>query len=121
MAKVQFNPLLAQIRGSIDGLTVRQTPHGPVMTPKADPPKRWSVAQKRHRERMREAGWFYRHEMRNSDRAAHYRARALERGIPVSSFVMGGFIRYGEAFAAMETPTALPHSEADGRDGGDAE
>jgi hypothetical protein len=121
MAKLTLNPLLAHLSGTIDRLTVRQTPHGAVITPKAETPRKWSSEQRANRQRMSEASRFYRAQMCDPARAAHLRARAKEMGLPVSAFVIGGFIKHGDRFATWEAPPATPRGEFDGRDGGDVE
>jgi hypothetical protein len=122
MAKIKFNPLLAEVSGSIGKLTVRPTAHGMVLSSKPAERDNWSPAQKSNREKLGlYARIFYRQQMSNAACADHYRARALALSIPVSAFVMGGFMKHGEAFAEMERPFAAPDGQADGRDGADAD
>ena len=124
MAKLKLNALLNQVTGSVGRITIKQTPHGPVVSgkPKKNKKRKWSGAQKTNRARMgQQARWFYRHQMEDPVRAAHYKARAKQEKIPVSAFVMGGFMKYGENFAVMEAPGEPPGGQFDGRDGGDAE
>jgi hypothetical protein len=121
MAKLTLNPLLAQLSGTINNLTVRQTAHGPVVTPKGQTPRQWSPVQRANRARMTEASAFYRTQMSDPMQAAHHRARAKELGLPVSAFVIGGYIKHGTRFAALEAPRFGPEREFDGRDGSDLE
>ena len=121
MAKLKLNDLLHEIRGSIGNLTIKGGPHGPIIIPKPATPRRWSAKQKAHREKMRVARWFYREQMSDPARAARHRARAKELGIPVSSYVMGGYLKHGPAFEDPQTPGNTPGGLADGRDGADCE
>ncbi len=122
MAKVRLNSTFNQFSGSIDKFVFKQTEHGTVVTPKPNKPETWSVKQYAHRERMKYgASRFYREQKRDPVRFAHYQARAKELKIPVSAFVMGGFMKHGAKFAVLEAPPQPPAPESDGRDGGDAE
>ena len=122
MAKAKLNPLLSGMKGSIGRLTVRETPHGTVVTRKGKNPEEWSAKQKAQRLQLKfQASNFYWHQMSDPEKAAHYRARAKERRIPVSAFVMGGFMKHGAAFAEMEAPHQAPGGETAGRDGADVE
>jgi hypothetical protein len=53
--------------------------------------------------------------MADAVKAEHYRRRAKDLGLPVSSFVMGGYQKYGRHFAEMDQPAAS--AELEGRDG----
>jgi hypothetical protein len=122
MAKAQLNSGLNQLNGMIDGWVYKQTPHGTTVSRRPDKPRDWSEAQQANRIRMKQgARQFYWAQMSDSVRAAHYRARALELKIPVSSFLMGGFMKHGARFAEMEKPVPPRGRDEAGRDGGDAD
>jgi hypothetical protein len=121
MAKLKSNGILQEIRGTLGIFTIKDTPRGPIVTQRPEIPRRWSAKQVAQRARMTEARRFYRDEMTDPIRAAHYRARAKERALPISSFVMGGYLKHGAGFRDLEAPTATPGGQADGRDGADCE
>lgn len=120
MAKVKFNPTLTEVRGTVGNLIFRQTVHGAEINSKPTRPKRWSVKQKAHRTRLREAALFYRKQMADPTRRAYYEARARERHIPVSAYVMGGYMKYGTNFAEND-PGRNAANDVDGRDGADVD
>ncbi len=123
MAKAKLNAALTQLSGTLDAWSYRDTDRGTVVARKGHRRRPWSEAQKAQRIKLaREAATFYRREMRDPAKNAHYRARARELKLPVSSFVMGGFMKHGARFSELEGPGA-PNAggEASGRDGADAE
>jgi hypothetical protein len=122
MAKAKLNPLVQQLSGRVGGLVFKQTAHGTIISPKGETPRKWSAKQKAQRRRLTvEAKLFYRREMADPVKAAHYRSRARQEKIPVSAFVMGGFMKHGPRFAELEQAGGPPGGQADGRDGMDAE
>ena len=121
MAKVKFNSVLNQLSGELDQWIFRQTIYGPRVSPKGERRRPWSQAQANQRERLKAAGRFYRAEMRDPLKNARYRARAKEAKIPVSAFVMGGFLKFGTRFADLENPASATGAELAGRDGGEAD
>lgn len=121
MAKIKLNDLLQGVSGSIGTLTIKQTRHGPVLVPKGETPRRWSDKQVAHRYRMFEAKYFYYEQMHDPARAAEHRARAKQLGLPVSSYLIGGYMKHGPAFATTLASGNIPGGPADGRDGADCE
>lgn len=94
MAKTQLNSALRELRGSIEGLVIRRTPHGQVLSRKPDMSRvKWSASQLAHRRRMKSAAIQYRKVMSDPAQATRYSARAAKLGIPVSSLVMGELLR----------------------------
>jgi len=101
VAKLRLNSALAQLRGTIDGLVIKHTPHGAVLSRRPDMSSvKWSSAQKARRKLMQEASQYYRAAMEDSKQATRYRALARKNKIPVSAFVMGEYLkRAGKAIA----------------------
>ena len=94
MAKLTLNAALDQLRGSLDGLVIRQTPHGTIVSRKPNMARvKWSPAQKARRTLMKDAADHYRSMMKDPKQAALYRARAARKKIPVSSLVMGEYLK----------------------------
>lgn len=104
MAKIQLNSILRELRGSLGDLVIRHTPHGQVVSRKPDMSRvQWSSSQIAHRERMKSAAIEYRKVMSNPVQAARHSARAAKLGIPVSSLIMGEFLRTRSAAVAPTT------------------
>ena len=96
MAKVELDSLLRSIRGAIGNMVVKRTAHGPVLTRSPDMSRvKWSPAQRAQRKLMAAAGAHYRAVMKDPRQAARYRALAAKQKIPVSSLVMGEYLRRG--------------------------
>lgn len=96
MAKVELDSLLRNIRGSIGNLVVKRTAHGLVLTRSPDMSKvKWSPAQRARRKLMQDAAAHYRTVMKNPKQAARYRVLAAKQKIPVSSLVMGEYLKRG--------------------------
>jgi hypothetical protein len=94
MAKLTLNSALKQLQGTIDGLIIKHTPHGPVLCRRPDMSRvRWSPAQLAHRRRMQAAAAHYREVMADPGRAARCVARARKLKVPVSSLVMGEYLK----------------------------
>lgn len=94
MAKLILNSALNQLRGSLDGLVIRHTPHGPIVSRKPNMSRvKWSPAQKARRILMMDAADHYRAVMKDPKQAVLYRARAARKKIPVSSLVMGEYLK----------------------------
>ncbi len=94
MAKLQLNPALSDLRGSLDNLVIRRTPYGKVLSRKPDMSGvKWSAAQIAQRQRMKSAASEYRKRMSDPAQAARLAARAAKLGVPVSSLVMGELLR----------------------------
>lgn len=94
MAKVQLNALLKQLQGAIGGLVIKQTAHGPILAAKPDMSRvKWSPAQIAQRKLMRAASSHYRRTMEDPKLAAAAMARARKQKVPVSSLVMGEFMK----------------------------
>ena len=94
MAKLVLNSVLQQLRGSIDNLVVRRTSHGAVLSRRPDMSRvKWSSAQKKQRRLMQEAAQHYRTVMEDPKQAARYRSLAARKKIPVSSLVMGEYLK----------------------------
>jgi hypothetical protein len=94
MAKVQLDSLITQLRGSLGNVVVRHTPHGPVLSRRPDMSGvKWSPAQKAHRKRMKAAAAHYRATMADPAQAARYLKLAARQKIPVSSLVMGVYLK----------------------------
>ena len=56
MAKAQLNSMLTQLRGSIGGLVIKHTAHGPVLARRPDMSGvQWSPAQLAQRRLMQDA------------------------------------------------------------------
>ena len=88
--------MLRQVRSSIGNLAIKHTPHGAVLSRRPDMSKvKWSPAQVARRKLMEEAGVHYRAVMQDPKRAARYSALAAKKKIPVSSFVMGEYLKRG--------------------------
>lgn len=96
MAKIEVSSLLYAMRGKVGGLVVRQTPTGPVLSRLPDMSQvKWSPAQRARRKLMRDAGAHYHAVMDDPKQAARYTALAAKRKIPVSSLVMGEYLKRG--------------------------
>jgi hypothetical protein len=95
MAKAKLSPLLVELRGTLGrGMVLRRSPRGIVVSRSPDMSKvKWSPAQKAQRELMEQARLYYRQEMAKPAKATRYRTLARKAGIPVSAYVMGGFMR----------------------------
>jgi len=123
MAKAKLNSALTKLSGTIDNWVYSDTAHGPVIARKGRRRRPWSQAQKEQRRRLtQDAAAFYHAEMRDPAKNAHYRARAKALNLPVSAFVMGGFMKHGPRFSERESPgAASTGGETTGRDGADGE
>ncbi len=98
MAKLTLNTALQSLRGGIDGFVIRDTPHGQVLSRRPDMSRVcWSPAQVAHRERMQAAAVHYREVMADPKEAARCIARARKLKVPVSSLVMGEFLKNAPA------------------------
>ena len=117
MGKVKLTTFVTEARGAIGNVVFRTTRHGVVVTRKPQRVCRWSKAQREYRERMKSAGRFYKGEMADPEKRRHYVGRAAELNIPVSAFVIGGFMKHGPDFARLEAPRARVELAA--RDGVD--
>jgi hypothetical protein len=96
MAKVELHALFENVRGAIGDFVLRRTPHGPVLSRRPDMSKvQWSPAQQARRKLMADAGVHYRAFMADPKQAARYKALAAKKKIPVSSLVMGDYLRRG--------------------------
>jgi len=94
MAKLTLNSALTQLRGSIDNLVVKHTPHGAVLSRWPDMSTvRWSSAQTARRQLMQEASHYYQTVMEEPEQADRFRALAKQNNIPVSAFVIGEYMR----------------------------
>jgi len=94
MARLTLNSALVQLRGSIDGLVIKHTPQGAVLSRRPDMSRvKWSPAQKARRKLMQEAAEHYRTLMEDPKQASRYRALATKKKIPVSAFVMGEYLK----------------------------
>lgn len=94
MAKLTLNSSLTELRGSIEGFVVRHTAHGPILSRRPNMAKvKWSPAQKARRKLMKSAADHYRAVMQDPKVAERYRALAARRKIPVSSLVMGEYLK----------------------------
>jgi hypothetical protein len=110
MAKAELNPALREIRGALDGYVFRQTPHGLVLSRRPDMSSvKWSPAQQARRKLMREAAAHYRRVMQDPAAAAAFRRQAARAKIPVSSLVMGEFLK------SQRPPAAGPPGPASRR------
>ena len=104
MAKVTLNPALAKLHGSIDGMVIKNTPHGMVLARRPDMSRvRWSPAQRAHRRRMQAAAEHYRKVMADPEEAARCTARARKLKVPVSSLVMGEYLKAAASAAPRRT------------------
>ena len=98
MAKLKLNSSLTELRGSIEGFVVRHTRHGSILSRSPDMSRvKWSPAQKARRKLMKSAADHYRAVMQDPKQATRYRALAARQKIPVSSFVMGEYLRRAAA------------------------
>lgn len=94
MAKLKLNSALHQLRGSVDGLVIRHTPHGAILSRKPDMSRvKWSPAQKARRKLMKDAAAYYRSVMADPKQAMLQRTRAARKKIPVSSLIMGEYLK----------------------------
>ena len=101
MAKLTLNAALSRLQGSLDGFVIKHTPHGQVLSRQPDMSRvRWSPAQRANRKRMKEAAIHYRKVMADPKEAARSLARARKLKVPVSSLVMGEFLRGGASGVA---------------------
>jgi hypothetical protein len=96
MAKVDLSSFLSGMSGRVGDFVVRQTPAGLVLSRAPDMSKvKWSPAQRARRKLMRDASVHYRAVMKDPKQAARYRTLAAKKKIPVSSLVMGEFLKRG--------------------------
>ncbi len=96
MAKVDLSSFLSGMSGKVGDFVVRRTAAGQVLSRAPDMSKvKWSPAQRARRKLMRAAATHYRAVMKDPKQAARYRALAAEQKIPVSSLVMGEFLKRG--------------------------
>ena len=94
MAKLTLHPSFKNLRGAIDGLIIKNTPYGQVLSRSPDMSRvRWSPAQIANRKRMHAAAAHYRQVMADPKEAARCLARARKAKMPVSSLVMGEFLK----------------------------
>jgi hypothetical protein len=94
MAKLKLHSTLKSLHGALDGLVIKNTPHGQVLARRPDMSRvRWSPAQKAHRQRMQDAALHYRRVMADPVLAARCVAKARRMKVPVSSLVMGAFLK----------------------------
>ena len=94
MAKTKLNPTLDQIRGAIDGMVFRRSASGTVVSRRPDMSRvKWSPAQKAQRKLMQDAAKHYRIVMKDPTQAAAYAKLAAKQKIPVSSLVMGEYMK----------------------------
>jgi hypothetical protein len=102
MAKLKLHVAIRRLQGSLDGLVVKNTPHGQVLSRRPDMSNvKWSPAQLAHRKLMQAASEHYRNLMADPGQAARSIAGARRKNIPVSSFVMGEFLRRARQDAAL--------------------
>ena len=86
--------MLKRLRGSIDGLVIKHTAHGHVLSRRPDMSRvKWSPAQQARRRLMQDAAKHYRKIMTDPKQAARLVAIAAKKKIPVSSLVMGEYLR----------------------------
>lgn len=103
MAKLTLNSALNQISGTIDGWVIKHTPHGSVLSRRPDMSRvRWSLAQRANRQRMQAAAAHYRQVMADPKEAATLVARARKLKMPVSSLVMGEYLRAARTTVALQ-------------------
>lgn len=96
--KLTLNRLVDHLRGSVGRVVVRHTPHGTILSRLPDMSRvKWSPAQKARRKLMQQAADYYRTQMEDPKTAALHRTRAAKKKIPVSSLVMGEYLKLGYA------------------------
>ncbi len=80
----------------------KHTRHGPLVTKRPDMSRvKWSPAQRAQRQLMQKAARHYREAMLNPKQAAQYRAVAAKQKIPVSSLVMGEYLKNAKKSAGV--------------------
>src|SRR5436190_24013141 len=94
MALVNLNSALRSLRGKVDGWVYKQYRYGTVVSrvPRMGKVKP-SAAQLAHRERVKEAGVFYREVLRDPKLKARYSKIARKKGIPLPAVTLAMFFR----------------------------
>lgn len=81
MAKMKLNPIIEDLRGSLNDVSFRRMYGMLTLMKKPDMSNVvWSEAQKLHREHFREAAIYAREAMEKPDVQAHYQALAQQTG-----------------------------------------
>jgi hypothetical protein len=94
MAKVHLNPALTQLQGTVDGMVIKHTPHGSVLSRRPDMSRvKWSPAQIAHRKLMKDAATHYRAMMADPGKASQCIVRAKKTGVPVSAMIIGEYLK----------------------------
>lgn len=94
MAKTKLNTALTSIRGRIGDLVYKHYSYGTVITrvPRMTHIK-WSPAQIAHRQRVREAGIFYRAVLADPRLKKKFEAIAAKKKIPLPAATLADFMR----------------------------
>lgn len=88
MAKLKLNSALTQLRGEIDGLVIRHTPHGAILSRRPDMSRvKWSPAQKARRKLMQSAAVHY-HAVMKDPRSS--RSLPCQRGADENPGIIAG-------------------------------
>lgn len=98
MAKTTLNAVLSSIRGRVGDVVFKRYSYGTVVTrvPRMEQVK-WSPAQLAQRQRMREAGKFYRSVLADPKLKKKYETIAAKKKIPLSAATMAEFLKRGAA------------------------
>jgi type I restriction-modification system DNA methylase subunit len=94
MAKVLMNSALRQLRGQVDQWVFKRYCYGTVVTRRPDMSRvKPSAAQRAHREKVKEAGEFYKKVLQDPVLLKRYRAVAKKKKLPLPAVTLAEFFR----------------------------